>query len=86
MKFIMCQNPLGDEIYIPYGGGKLHQTEMPPYTNKISKCFIGLEALGFARLIGSDPNNSVSILQEINENTIMAPRQEGCLRKQRSRP
>jgi hypothetical protein len=38
---------------------------------------MGLEALGFARLIGSDHNNSVSILQEINENTIMAPRQEG---------
>jgi len=40
---------------------------------------MGLEALGFARLIGSDHNNSVSILQEINENTIMAPRQEGLL-------
>jgi hypothetical protein len=76
----MCQNPPGDEIYIPYCGGKLHQNDMPPsYTNVFSKCFMGLEALGFARLIGSDHNNSVSILQEINEHTIMAPRQEGLL-------
>jgi hypothetical protein len=36
-------------------------------------------ALGFARLIGSDHNNSVRILQEINESSIMAPRQEGLL-------
>jgi hypothetical protein len=42
---------------------------------------MGLEALGLARLIGSDDTNSVSILQEINENTIMAPRQEGLLDK-----
>jgi hypothetical protein len=42
---------------------------------------MGLEALGFARLIGSDHNNSVSILQEINEHTIMAPRQEGLLKE-----
>jgi hypothetical protein len=40
---------------------------------------MGLEALGFARLIGSDHNSSLSTLQEINENTIMAPRQEGLL-------
>jgi hypothetical protein len=26
----MCQNPPGDEIYIPYGRGKLHQIDMPP--------------------------------------------------------
>jgi hypothetical protein len=45
---------------------------------------MGLEALGFARLIGSDHNNSVSILQEINENTIMTPRQEGLLEKTES--
>jgi len=45
------------------------------------KCFTGLEALGFARLIWSDHNNSVSILPEINENTIMTPRQEGLLEK-----
>jgi len=77
MKFTMCQNSPGDKIYIPYCAGKLHQIDMPPYTNSFSKCFMGLEALGFARLIGSDHNNSVSILQEINENTIMAPRQEG---------
>jgi hypothetical protein len=75
MKFTMCQNPPGDEIYIPYCEGKLHQIEMPPsHTNFFSKCFMGLEALGFARLIGSDHNNSVSILQEINEPTIIAPR------------
>jgi hypothetical protein len=42
---------------------------------------MGLEALGFTRIIGSDPNNSLSILQEINENTIMAPSQEGLLEK-----
>jgi hypothetical protein len=54
---------------------------MPPsHTNVFSKCFTGLEALGFARFIGSDHNNSVSILQEINEHTIMAPRQEGLLK------
>jgi hypothetical protein len=81
MKFTMCQNSPGDEIYIPYCAGKLHQKDMPPYTNSFSKCFMGLEALGFARLIGSDHNNSVSILQEINEHTIMAPRQEGLLEK-----
>jgi len=76
----MCENPPGDEIYIPYCEGKLHQIEMPPsHTNFFSKCFMGLEALGFARLIGSDHSNSVSILQEINEHTIMAPRQEGLL-------
>jgi len=76
----MCENPLGDEIYIPFCEGKLHQIEMPPsHTNFFSKCFMGLEALGFARLIGSDHSNSVSILQEINEHTIMAPRQEGLL-------
>jgi hypothetical protein len=40
---------------------------------------MGLEALGFARLIGSDHNNSVSIRQENNEHTIMAPGQEGLL-------
>jgi len=81
MKFTMCQNPPGNEIYICYCGGKLHQIDMPPsYTIFFfPKCFMGLEALGFARLIGSDHNNSVSILQEINENTIMAPRQEGLL-------
>jgi len=76
----MCQNPPRDEIYIPYCGGKLHQIHMPlSYTIFFSKCFMGLEALGFARLIGSDHNNSVSILQEINESSIMAPRQEGLL-------
>jgi hypothetical protein len=76
----MCQNPPGDEIYIPYCGGKLHQIDMPPsYTIFFSKCFMGLEALGFARLIGSDHNSSGCILQEINENTVMAPRQEGLL-------
>ncbi len=76
----MCQIPPADEIYIPYCGGKLHQIDMrPSYTIVFSKCFRGLEALGFAKLIGSDHNNSVSILQEINENTIMAPRQEGLL-------
>jgi hypothetical protein len=33
MKFTMCQNPPGDEIYIAYGEGKLHQIEMrPSYT------------------------------------------------------
>jgi hypothetical protein len=26
----MCQNPPGDEIYIPYCGGKLHQIDIPP--------------------------------------------------------
>ncbi len=73
-------HPPGDGIYIPYCGGKLHQIDMPPsYTIFFSKCFMGLEALGFARHIGSEQNNSVSILQEINENTIMAPRQEGLL-------
>jgi hypothetical protein len=68
MKFTMCQNPPADEIYIPYCGGKLHHIEMPPsHTNCFSNCFMGLEALGFARLIGSDHNNSVSILQEALE-------------------
>jgi hypothetical protein len=82
MKLTMGQNPSRDEIYIPYCGGKLHQIDMPAsYTNSFSECFIGLEALGFASLIGSDHNISVSILEEINENTIMAPRQEGLLEK-----
>jgi hypothetical protein len=40
---------------------------------------MGLEALGYATLIGSDHNNSVRILQEINESNIMVPRQEGLL-------
>jgi hypothetical protein len=58
---------------------QIHNVSNPSYTIVFSKCFRGLEALGFAKLIGSDHNNSVSILQEINENTIMAPRQEGLL-------
>ncbi len=78
----MCQNPRGDEVYIPYCGGKLHHIDMPPsYTIFFSNCFMGLEALGFARLIGSDHNSSVSILQEINEHTIMTARQERLLEK-----
>jgi hypothetical protein len=78
MNFTMCQNPPADEIYIPYCGGKLHHIEMPPsHTNCFSNCFMGLEALGFARLIGSDHNNSVSILQEVMNTLSWLPGKKG---------